>query len=153
MNSTLFKNIVNGDFYDSNSTELIEIRSPLDSSVLGKVQAMSQDDVDIVMSNSKEAQKSWMKTTISKRAEILYKTAELLLERKDEIAKVLVMEIAKDEKSAMSEVVRTADFLRFTADAAKSIEGESIPSDSFPGFDKRKISFVTREPLGVVLAI
>ena len=105
------------------------------------------------MSNSKEAQKSWMKTTISKRAEILYKTAELLLERKDEIAKVLVMEIAKDEKSAMSEVVRTADFLRFTADAAKSIEGESIPSDSFPGFDKRKISFVTREPLGVVLAI
>ena len=41
MNSTLFKNIVNGDFYDSNSTELIEIRSPLDSSVLGKVQAMS----------------------------------------------------------------------------------------------------------------
>ncbi|EHK2364284.1 TPA: NADP-dependent glyceraldehyde-3-phosphate dehydrogenase [Clostridium perfringens] len=153
MNSTLFKNIVNCDFYDSNSTELIEIRSPLDSSVLGKVQAMSQDDVDIVMSNSKEAQKSWMKTTISKRAEILYKTAELLLERKDEIAKVLVMEIAKDEKSAMSEVVRTADFLRFTADAAKSIEGESIPSDSFPGFDKRKISFVTREPLGVVLAI
>ncbi len=153
MDLKLVKNIVNGEFYDSKSTELIEIKSPLDNSILGKVQAMSQEDVDFVMTNSKEAQKSWKKTTISKRADILYKTAELLLERKEEISKVLVMEIAKDEKSAISEVVRTADFLRFTADAAKSIEGESIPSDSFPGFDKRKISVVTREPLGVVLAI
>ena len=62
-------------------------------------------------------------------------------------------EICKDKKSSLSEIVRTADFLKFTADTAKSLEGESIPSDSFPGFNRKKVSVVTREPLGVVLAI
>ncbi|MEG0133586.1 MAG: aldehyde dehydrogenase family protein, partial [Clostridium sp.] len=48
---------------------------------------------------------------------------------------------------------RTADLIRFTADTAENIKGESIPGDSFPGFKNDKISIVTREPLGVVLAI
>lgn len=153
MNVKLYKNIVDGEFYDSKSTDLLEVKSPLDNSVLGTVQAMSQDDVDAVMKSAKLSQKYWAQTTIATRATLLYKVADLLIERKDQLANMLVMEIAKDKKSAISEVERTADFLRFTADAAKSIEGQSIPSDSFPGFNKRKISFVTREPLGVVLAI
>ena len=153
MNVKLYKNIVDGEFYDAKSSEVLEVKSPLDNSVLGKVQAMSQEDVDVVMSSAKKSQKYWAQTTIAERAALLYKVADLLVEKKEELGHFLMMEIAKDKKSSISEVVRTADFLRFTADAAKSIEGQSIPSDSFPGFNKKKISFVTREPLGVVLAI
>ncbi|MGL5821699.1 MAG: NADP-dependent glyceraldehyde-3-phosphate dehydrogenase [Sarcina sp.] len=153
MEVKLVKNIVDGEFYNAKSADILEVKSPLDNSVLGTVQAMSQEDVDAVMESAKASQKYWAQTTIAERAEILYKVADLLLERKEELANILVMEIAKDKKSSLSEVARTADFLRFTADAAKSIEGQSIPSDSFPGFNKKKISFVSREPLGVVLAI
>ena len=153
MNVKLYKNIVDGEFYNSKSSDILEVKSPLDNSVLGTVQAMSQEDVDVVMSSAKKSQKYWAQTTIAERATLLYKVADLLVEKKEELGNLLMMEIAKDKKSSISEVVRTADFLRFTADAAKSIEGESIPSDSFPGFNKKKISFVTREPLGVVLAI
>ena len=71
----------------------------------------------------------------------------------EELCDILVREIAKDKKSAESEVSRTADYIRFTADTAKSMSGESILSDNFPGFEKNKISVVTREPMGVVLAI
>ena len=63
------------------------------------------------------------------------------------------MKLQRIEKSAESEINRTADFIRFTADTSKSIYGESIQSDSFPGFDKKKLSVVVREPMGVVLAI
>lgn len=153
MNVHIFKNIVDGEFYESKSTNLLEVKSPLDGSVLGRVQALSPEDVDIIMASAKQSQKYWKQTTIADRAAILYKVADLLLERQEKIADMLVMEIAKDKKSAISEVTRTADFLKFTADAAKSIEGQSIPSDSFPGFNKKKISYVTREALGVVLAI
>ena len=153
MSKNIFKNIVDGEFYESKSTNLLEVKSPLDGSVLGSVQALSPEDVDIIMASAKQSQKYWKQTTIADRAAILYKVADLLLERQEKIADMLVMEIAKDKKSAISEVTRTADFLKFTADAAKSIEGQSIPSDSFPGFNKKKISYVTREALGVVLAI
>lgn len=153
MEVKLNKNLVDGEFYDSKSKDILEVVSPVDGSVLGKVQAMSTEDVDFVMESAKRSQKYWAETTIADRAAILYKAADILLERKEELAQILMMEICKDKKSCLSEVSRTADFLRFTADAAKSIEGQSIPSDSFPGFNKRKISVVTREPLGVVLAI
>ena len=84
---------------------------------------------------------------------MLYRAADLLEDQVEEIAQIMMLEVAKDKNSAESEVRRTADYIRFTADAAKSMEGESIPAESFPGFNRSKISVVTREPLGVVLAI
>lgn len=153
MSSVVYRNIVNGVEYKPENEEFIEIKSPIDESVLGKVTAMSQEDVDFVMESTKKTQKYWATVNVHEKAEILYKAADLILERKDEFADLLMREICKDKKSSLSEIVRTADFLKFTADTAKSLEGESIPSDSFPGFNRKKVSVVTREPLGVVLAI
>ena len=153
MSSVVYRNIVNGVEYKPENEEFIEIKSPIDESVLGKVTAMSQADVDFVMESTKKTQKYWATVNVHEKAEILYKAADLILERKDEFADLLMREICKDKKSSLSEIVRTADFLKFTADTAKSLEGESIPSDSFPGFNRKKVSVVTREPLGVVLAI
>ena len=153
MSSVVYRNIVNGIEYKPENEEFIEIKSPIDESVLGKVTAMSQEDVDFVMESTKKTQKYWATVNVHEKAEILYKAADLILERKDEFADLLMREICKDKKSSLSEIVRTADFLKFTADTAKSLEGESIPSDSFPGFNRKKVSVVTREPLGVVLAI
>lgn len=148
-----FKNLINGEWIEGISSNLIDINSPLDNSLLGRVPAMIKEDVDLVIKTAKEAQKKWNSITISKRAEILYKAAELLLENIDELAEVMMMEIAKDRKSCKSEISRTADFIKFTADTAKNLTGESIPGDSFPGFKNNKISIVKREPIGVVLAI
>ncbi len=68
---------------------------------------------------------------VYKRANIFHKAADLLLENIDEIANILVLEIAKDIKSARAEVERTADFLRYTADVGKNMEGEAISGDNF----------------------
>lgn len=153
MSSVVYRNIVNGIEYKGKNEEFIEIKSPIDDSILGKVSAMSKDDVDFVMEIAKKTQKNWSTVATHEKAEILYKVADLIMKNKEEFAELLMKEICKDKKSSISEIVRTADFLKFTADTAKSIEGQSIPSDSFPGFNKKKISVVTREPLGVVLAI
>ncbi|MDD6796109.1 MAG: NADP-dependent glyceraldehyde-3-phosphate dehydrogenase [Clostridiaceae bacterium] len=149
----VYKNLVNGEWIESKSGKTIDIISPLDKSLLGKIQAMSKEEVDESIQTAKEAQKLWKETTLNERVKVLYKAADLLEENVDEIANILMMEIAKDMKSAKSEVSRTADFIRFTADAAKNLSGESLPSDSFPGFKNDKVSMVKRVPLGVVLAI
>ncbi|MGL5353061.1 MAG: NADP-dependent glyceraldehyde-3-phosphate dehydrogenase [Clostridium sp.] len=151
--NNVYRNLVNGEWVTSESGKLIEIKSPLDNSVLGKVPAMTKQEVDLAIETAKKFQKKWNNVPISKRGEIMYKAADLLLENIDELSEIMMMEIAKDKKSCKSEISRTADFVKFTADTAKNLSGDNIPGDSFPGFKNNKISIVKREPLGVVLAI
>ncbi|AWK52032.1 NADP-dependent glyceraldehyde-3-phosphate dehydrogenase [Clostridium beijerinckii] len=151
--NNIFKNLINGEWISSRNGNYIEISSPIDDSIVGKVPAMTKEEVDFVLKTSREAQIEWKKIPTNERAEILYKAANILLDHSDELAEIMIREIAKDKKSCKSEISRTADFIRFTADTAKNMSGESIPGDSFPGFNRNKISVVTREPLGVVLAI
>ena len=141
-----------------NSTETVEhqsiqIISPLNDAVIGNVPAMSKEEVDQKIGKAKDAFHSWKDIPLNIRADILYKTADLLEKQVDQLAKLLMMEVGKDHKSASSEITRTADFIRFTADTAKGIHGESIQGDTFSGFNKEKFAMVTREPVGVVLAI
>ena len=148
-----YNNLVGGKWGASNTGKYIAIHSPIDGALLGNVPAMSKEEVDHVIDVAEEAQKSWSNVPMHKRAAVLYRAADILDERAEEIGRILCVEIAKDLKGAISEVNRTADFIRFTADASKSIEGNVLPGESFPGFKRNKLSFVSRVPLGVVLAI
>lgn len=149
----VYRNYINGQWVSHEGRNLIEIKSPLDGSLVGKVAAMTQEDVDQAIQSAKEAFKTWKEYPINQRADILNKAADLLVANGEIIAETMLYETGKDRKSGLTEVKRTADYIRFAADGAKHMPGESIPGESFPGFTKNKISMVTREPLGVVLAI
>lgn len=148
-----YYNSIDGCWRPSQTGKTIEIFSPIDGTLLGKVPSMTKEEVDEVMMSSKKAQKIWKETPLIERAQILNQAAFLLRQHKEEIAQVLVKEIAKDIKSSIAEVERTADFLLFTADAAKQMKGEMLQADAFPGYGTNKMSFISREPLGTVLAI
>ncbi|MEG2869698.1 MAG: NADP-dependent glyceraldehyde-3-phosphate dehydrogenase [Terrisporobacter sp.] len=144
-------NLVNGQWVSTEDT--IDIFCPSDNSFLGTIPKMNIKDVDEVISHAKRSQIVWSDMPVNKRAEILHTAATLLEEKCDALAEILMKEISKDINSCISEVKRTADFIRFTADAAKHLEGETIAADNFPGFKKNKMSFTQRVPIGVVLAI
>lgn len=146
-----FRNLINGKWCGSKN--FIEIHCPVDGHIVGKVPAMTKEEVDDVIKIARNAQSKWRDTPVSERARVLYKAADILQERTDDLVDILMREVAKDRKSAEGEVNRTADYIRFTADTAKNLTGESMLSDKFPGFDRSKISIITREPVGVVLAI
>ncbi len=131
----------------------IKIYSPIDNRELGEVKAMSKEDVDMIIKEVKEGQEKWQDIPIYQKAELLYKASELLEEKIEEFSSLLMYEIAKDKKSSISEIKRTADFIRYTADVAKNMEGNAISGENFPGGTKDKISYVKRVPLGVILAI
>ncbi|MDU6854393.1 MAG: NADP-dependent glyceraldehyde-3-phosphate dehydrogenase [Zhenhengia sp.] len=148
-----YYNSVDGSWKPSRTGKTIKIFSPIDGQFIGMVPSMTTEEVDEVMASAKAAQKTWKETPLIERAKVLNQAAFLLREHKEEIAKVLVREIAKDIKSSIAEVERTADFLLFTADAAKQMKGEMLQADAFPGYGTNKMSFISREPLGTVLAI
>ena len=58
----IYKNLYNGEWIESSSQKLIEIFSPVDGSSLGKVQAMTTEEVDMAIKNTKEALKSWQRS-------------------------------------------------------------------------------------------
>ena len=152
-NAKEYKNLVNGEWTVSKSGASIALSSPIDGSALGTVPAMTREEVDAAIKASKEGFYSWAALPVYKRAEAFYRAADLLEAHADTIADVLTMEIAKDKKSSAAEVTRTADFLRYTADVGKSLQGEAIGGGNFPGGSKNKMSYVQRVPLGTILAI
>lgn len=148
-----YRNLLGGEWVSSASGETIAINSPVDGSLVGYVPAMTRDEVDAAVENALVSRTAWAQTPLFERAALLHRAADLLMEGAAALAETLVMEIAKDRKSALAEVTRTADFLRYTADAGKSLEGQTIGAENFPGGSRKKISYVTRVPLGTVLAI
>lgn len=148
-----YKNLIGGDWLFATDNANLKIFSPIDGSLIGTVPAMSCEDIDYAMNVAKKSQNLWQETPMYMRAEYLYRAADLLKEYKQVISHVITMEIAKDKISAESEVERTVDFLRYTADIGKSLEGTSVYGENFPGGSRDKLSYITREPLGTVLAI
>lgn len=151
--NNVYRNMYDGKWVESSSGKTIEIKSPVDGSTIGFIQAMTQDEVDKAILNTKEKISAWSEKPMSERADVLYKAADILEEKADELSELLMMEIAKDIKSSKAEIIRTAEFIRFTADAGQNIQGETIQGDNFPGGSKNKMSYVTYSPVGTVLAI
>lgn len=151
--NNVYRNLLNGEWVTSNSGKEIKVEAPADGLYLGHIQAMTKEEVDLAFEGAREAFKTWKNSNLSERADILHKAADLLVENAEFIANILAKEISKDYKSSYSEVVRTADFIKYTAEEAKRLRGETLYGDAFEGSAKNKMSIVTREPLGLVLSI
>src|SRR5262249_9931422 len=95
-----------------------------------------------------KAMPAWMKTTAWDRAKVLKKTAELMRERCDTIARTLTMEQGKPVVESKAEILHSADTFEWFAEEGKRAYGQVIPN-SQPG--KRHATF--KHPVGVVGAI
>ncbi|WBW98703.1 NADP-dependent glyceraldehyde-3-phosphate dehydrogenase [Oceanirhabdus sp. W0125-5] len=146
-----YGNFLNGQWIYSD--KCLKIYNPTSKELMGYISQMQPEDVDKAVESCKNAQKTWGNMPTNERAKILHKAANLLLNNQDYIADILMQEIAKDKKSCLSEISRTADFIKFTADEGERTIGEALNADNFPGVKTDKLAFVIREPLGVVLAI
>ena len=146
-----YKNLVNGEW--KLSADEIKIYAPATGEELGSVPAMSPEEVDYVYASAKAAQPAWRALSYAERAAILHKVADILVRDAEKIGAVLSKEIAKGYKSAVSEVVRTAEIINYAAEEGLRMEGEVLEGGSFEAASKKKIAIVRREPVGLVLAI
>jgi acyl-CoA reductase-like NAD-dependent aldehyde dehydrogenase len=87
-----------------------------------------------------------------KRAEILDRAAELLLERRDQFGRCIAWEAAKPIRTARAEAERAASTMQFSAAVARTLTGETVPLEASAA-GEGKIGFVLRVPIGVVGAI
>ncbi|KAJ6673922.1 putative proteinDP-DEPENDENT GLYCERALDEHYDE-3-PHOSPHATE DEHYDROGENASE [Salix viminalis] len=153
--AAVFKFYSDGEWKRSSSGKFVSIINPTTRKTQYKVQACTQEEVNKIIESAKTAQKSWAKTPLWKRAELLHKAAAILKEHRAPIAECLVKEIAKPAKDSITEVVRSGDLVSYCAEEGVRIlgEGKFLVSDSFPGNERTRYCLTSKIPLGVVLAI
>ena len=141
---------INGKW--ESTAELSELTAPYTGKIIAKVAKASVTDVERAIEGAHKAFLSFKKTTAYERAEILYKVAAIMRDRKFELAKILADEAAKPLSAGLTELDRTITTYQFAAEAAKQITGETVPMDATPGV-KDRMGYTKRVPLGVVSAI
>jgi succinate-semialdehyde dehydrogenase / glutarate-semialdehyde dehydrogenase len=137
-----------GEWREAASGKRFESRNPASGDVIGEVADGGVDDVRAAIDAAAEAFPSWADRTTYERSSFLYQAYQLMLERRDQLAKLMTEEQGKPIRMSRNEVGYAADFLLWFAEEAKRIYGETIPSARA---DQRFL--VLRQPVGVVGAI
>ncbi len=148
-----YKYFIGGQWKVSTSKKLIPIFNPYNNELVGNIQACTKEEADKVIKTARENLNCWEIVPIRDRADLLRKAAKIMVEWADSLGRILMKEIGKPLKSAISEISRTADIFNATADAGSQGLGETSLGDAFEGFTREKISMTYRVPMGVILCI
>jgi aldehyde dehydrogenase (NAD+) len=144
-----FKNLIGGEWVDSVSGGTFDSINPAKKAeIVGRFQASVAEDVVKAIESAEKAFETWKGVSPGKRAEILYKAADLLEAGLDQYAEELTREEGKTLASSRMEVKRSAQTLRYYASEGLNIAGDTLPSD-----DPTTFVYTKKEPLGVVTVI
>jgi acyl-CoA reductase-like NAD-dependent aldehyde dehydrogenase len=144
-----YKNLIDGEWVESSSGEMFDSINPANiMEVVGRFQASVEADVVKAVESAERAFQSWRNTAPSRRAEILYKAADLLEAKLERYAEELTREEGKTLSSSRLEVKRSAQTLRYYASEGMNVSGDTLPSD-----DPTTFVYTRKEPLGVVTVI
>ena len=143
------KMIIGGKKVEGDNGSL-DVLNPFNGEKVGNVPRASKNQVDQAMEIAKNFQP---KLTRYERQQILSKTAELLVSRRDEISDLITAESGLSKKDSLYEVGRAFDVFSLTGQLCILDDGQIFSCDLTPHGQKRKI-FTQREPLqGVISAI
>ncbi len=131
--------------------EWAEVPNPYDQSLIGRV---AQGDEALVGKAVGAAHQVFSEGGLPQfeRAAILDRAADLVRERRDDLAKTISEEAGKPIKTATVEATRTVDTLKFAATEARKLTGSTIPMEAAES-GMGKLGVMLRVPYGVVGAI
>lgn len=144
-----FLNYIDGKWRAANSGKTFENRNPAHrNDLIGLFPASDPDDVDASVTAAKEAFGKWRLVPAPKRGELLYRVADLLRARKEEIARTMTREMGKVLKETRGDVQEGIDTAYYVAGEGRRLFGETTPSE-LPD----KFAMSVRTPVGVCALI
>jgi len=132
--------------------EPLEVRSPWDQGVVGRVTIATRNDARQAVSHAVASLRRTRALPRWKRREILEDVAAALIDQKERFAQLIVAESGKPLRLARIEVDRSVLTFKTAAEEAARLGGESLPLDLSEGNEGRW-GLVQRFPVGLVLAI
>jgi acyl-CoA reductase-like NAD-dependent aldehyde dehydrogenase len=139
-------NLIGGERLPARSAKTVLNLNPADhDDVVGEFPASGAEDVALAVAAAKKAFATWRLVPAPKRAEILYRTGQLLQERKEQYARDMTREMGKVLAETRGDVQEAIDEAYYVAGEGRRLFGKTTPSEL-----QNKFAMSVRMPVGVV---
>ena len=140
-----YSNYIGGEWVAPSSGSYLDNRNPADTDdLIGRFPASNSEDTCRAVDIAAEAFKTWRKVPAPRRAEILFKAGEILIQRKEEFAHDMTREMGKVLKEARGDVQEAIDMTYFIAGEGRRLHGYTTKAEL-----PNKYAMCSREPIGV----
>src|SRR5437867_2397071 len=142
------KNFIDGRWVAASTGETFENIDPATGELIANVAKSGAADVDRAVEAARRALESWRLYPAPKRGEILYRAGEIMLRRKDELAREMTREMGKVLPEARGDVQEGIDMTYYMGGEGRRQFGDVVPAEL-----PNKWAMAMRNPVGVVAAI
>lgn len=140
-----FKNWIGGDWVPARSGRTFPNVNPADSNdVIGAFPDSGPEDVEAAVGAARAAYASWRLVPAPRRAEVLYRAARILEERKESCAREMTREMGKVLKETRGDVQEAIDTAYYAGGEGRRLFGETVPAEL-----PNKFAMSVRCPVGV----
>jgi aldehyde dehydrogenase (NAD+) len=144
-----YHNYIDGAWVASSSGELFENRNPANrDDLIGHFAKSTPRDVADAVEAARRAYSRWRLVPAPRRAEVLFRAAQLLAERKEALARDMTREMGKVIAETRGDVQEAVDMTFFMAGEGRRQYGQTVPSEL-----RDKFAMSVRQPLGVCAVI
>lgn len=145
MNDNPYGNYIDGAWVPAASGRTFENRNPADASdLVGRFADSSPEDLERAVTAARDAFPRWRALPAPKRGEILYRAAELLVRRKEELSRDMTREMGKVLAETRGDVQEAIDMTYYMAGEGRRQFGQTTPSEM-----PNKFQMSVRQPVGI----
>jgi alpha-ketoglutaric semialdehyde dehydrogenase len=143
--ATTYHNFIDGAWVPSVSGEAFENRNPADADdLIGMFQKSTRSDAQRAVEAAERAYPAWRLVPAPRRAELLFRAAQILADRKETLARDMTREMGKILDETRGDVQEAIDMTYFMAGEGRRQYGQTVPSEL-----RDKFAMCVRQPLGV----
>ena len=146
--ATHLRNYIDGKWVDGSSGGSFENLDPANGELIATVTKSATADVDAAVDAARRALDGWKKLPAPKRGEILYRAAEAMQRRKDDLAREMTREMGKVLTEARGDVQEGIDMTYYMAGEGRRQFGDVVPAEL-----PNKWAMSVRQPIGVIACI
>src|SRR5947209_4562324 len=146
--ATAYKLYIAGEWTGADSGKTFEVVNPATLETIATVPDAGRAEMQRAIDAAAEAQPAWAERPAAERHKILKAAAALMIERTDDLARLMTSEQGKPLAESRTEIVYAASFIDWFAEEARRVYGETVPANTS---DKRIL--VLKRPIGVTAAI
>src|SRR5688572_91529 len=149
MTKNTFNNFIDGKWTPSQSGQLFENRNPADrDDLIGLFQQSTAADAEAALAAASRAYETWRLVPAPRRAELLFRAAQIIAERKEAFARDMTREMGKVLEETRGDVQEAIDMTYFMAGEGRRQYGQTVPSEL-----RDKFAMSVRQPLAVASTI
>src|SRR3954447_25830384 len=140
----MYSNLIDGEWVPSVSGQTFENRNPATGELIGLFQKSTAADAERAVDAARLAYERWRLVPARRRAELLFRAAQLLAERKEALARDMTREMGKVLDETRGDVQEAIDMTYFMAGEGRRQYGQTVPSEL-----RDKFAMLIRQPVGV----